>query len=171
MTKCMASPLTRMEIRSLARFIRKLDGSENELYFDIVKFIDVKLPKLIPEFSLLVEGQEILGECHGLTFPDRNEIHIRTDVYERACEGSGRDRLTMAHELFHLLQHEKKNISYARMSSNGVVETWKDPEWQANAFGGELLIPAHLVGGMEVEEVAYKCKVSYKAASYQLTKV
>ncbi len=171
MTKCMALPLSRKEIRESARFIRQLDGTEDELYFDIVRFLDVKLPRLIPEFSLIIEEKDVLGECHGLTYPDKNEIHIRNDVYENAANGNGRDRLTMAHELFHFLQHEKKNISYARVSPQGTIEVYRDPEWQADAFGGELLIPAHLVGYMSAEEVAAKCKVSYKAAKYQLSKI
>lgn len=171
MTKCIAAPLSRRQIRELAKFIRKLDNSEKEIYFDIVGFLEKKLPKLLPDFSLVVESEEILGECHGLTYPDRNEIHIREDVYNRAADGSGRDRLTMAHELFHLLQHERQNISYARIDSNGDIEAFRDPEWQANAFGGELLMPADLIRHMKAEEIVYKCRVSYKAACYQLGRV
>lgn len=171
MTKCMAAPLSRQQVRSIARFIRKLDGTENDLYFDIVRFIENKLPKLIPSFSLIVEEKSVLGECHGLTYPDRDEIHIREDVYERALEGIGRDRLTMAHELFHLLQHEKQNISYARINSKREIEAFRDPEWQADAFGGELLVPAHLIHNMTAKKIANKCKVSLEAATYQLSKL
>lgn len=170
MTKCMAAPLSRQQIINTALVVRTLDGTINELYFDIVRFLEIKLPKFIPNFNLIIEEKSKLGECHGLTYPDRNEIHIREDVYERALIGSGRDRLTMAHELFHLLQHEKQNISYARIEPEKDIEAFRDPEWQADAFGGELLIPAHLIHNMTAEEIVEKCKVSYKAASYQLGK-
>lgn len=170
MTKCIAAPLSRQQIRNVAMVIRKLDGTDNKLYFDIVRFMEIKLPRLIPSFTLIIEERSALGECHGLTYPDRNEIHIREDVYERALTGSGRDRLTMAHELFHLLQHEKNNISYARIKSESDIEPFRDPEWQADAFGGELLMPAHLIYNMSADEIADKCKVSHKAASYQLSK-
>lgn len=171
MAQCVASPLSREQIRNIARFIRKIAGEENKLYFDIVRFLDITLPKIDPEFSLIIEGIEKLGDCHGLTYPDRNEIHIREDVYNRALDGSGRDRLTMAHELFHLLQHEKSNISYARTSGAQKIVAFRDPEWQADAFGGELLIPAHLARGMEVDEIVSKCGVSYKAAYCQISKM
>lgn len=46
-----------------------------------------------------------MGAKHGETIPSENRIRIREDVYERACNGYGRDRLTMAHELGHLLLH------------------------------------------------------------------
>ena len=75
----------------------------------------------------------------------------------------------MAHELFHLLQHEKSNISYAR-TENGNIPLYRDPEWQAEAFGGELLVPHHLIHGMEVEDIIKKCGVSSKAAKCQLEK-
>lgn len=168
MTECIAQPLSRRTIRRMAYFIRQIAGQENDLYFDIVKFLDVILPKIDPEFNLIIEEQSVLGECHGLTYPDRNEIHIRSDVYERACNGSGRDRLTMAHELFHLLQHEKENISYARKIDGVRIQTFRDPEWQATAFGGELLVPWHLTKDMSAGEISVKCGVSLAAANTQI---
>lgn len=103
MVQCIAEPLSRRNIRDFAMAVRFLVGKQNTPYFDIVRFLDVELPKFDPEFSLVVEDKDMLGECHGLTYPDRDEMHIRSDVYIRANNGNGRDRLTMAHELFHLL--------------------------------------------------------------------
>ncbi len=171
MTKCIAEPLSRMQIAGMAKLIRKVSGEENTPFFDIVRFLDVVLPKIDPGFSFIVDEKSTLGECHGITYPDRNEIHIREDVYERACEGRGRDRLTLAHELFHLLQHTKENISYARIGENSDSPTYMDPEWQADAFGGELLIPSYLVKGMSADEIVEKCQVSRKAAYCQLRKM
>ena len=122
MTKCIAEPISRLDIRRMADKIRIIDGCYNTLYFDIVKFLEVKLPKIDENFTFRVLTKEEMGECHGLTYPDRNEIQIREDVYERACNDSGRDRLTMAHELFHLLQHEKTNISFARIGNGRKLE-------------------------------------------------
>lgn len=171
MTQCLAAPVSREQIRKMAWIVRKASGEENRLYFDIVRFLDVVLPKIDPEFSLIIEEKEKLGECHGLTYPDRNEIHIREDVYDRALDGSGRDRLTMAHELFHLLQHEKRNISYARAEGGQRVAAFRNPEWQADAFGGEFLIPSYLARGLSADEIVDNCGVSYSAAWYQISKM
>lgn len=168
MTRCIAEPLSRRDIREMAYLVRRVARKENDLYFDIVYFLENTLPKIDPDFALIVDEKEKMGECHGLTYPEKNEIHIRTDVYERACNGSGRDRLTMAHELFHLLQHDKENISYARMPDGVEVQAFRDPEWQANAFGGELLVPWHLTQGMNVNEITRKCGVSTAAAKVQI---
>ncbi len=170
MTQCIAEPLSRKDIRNMARKIRILEGSYKKYFFDIVHFLEITLPKLDENFTFYVRTKEEMGECHGLTYPDRNEIQIREDIYERACNGSGRDRLTMAHELFHLLQHERENISFARTDRSRSIETFRDPEWQADAFGGELLVPHYLIGGMNAEEVSSKCGVSLAAARFQLEK-
>ena len=170
MTRSIAQPLSRRTIRKMAYFIRRVAHQENDIFFDIVKFLEIILPKIDPGFTFIVEEPAILGECHGLTFPDRNEIHIRSDVYDRACNGNGRDRLTMAHELFHLLQHGRENISYARVENEFAIETFRDPEWQAMAFGGELLVPWHLTQGMDEREISEKCGVSLEAARMQIRK-
>ncbi|MGN1154661.1 MAG: ImmA/IrrE family metallo-endopeptidase [Agathobacter sp.] len=170
MNNCIAEPLARRDIRTMAKKIRLIEGCSERLYFDVMHFLEITLPKIDENFTFRVRPLSEMGDCHGLTYPDKNEIHIREDVYERACNGVGRDRLTMAHELFHLLQHEKENISFARIGDFGKIPTYMDPEWQATAFGGELLIPHDLVKGMSAEEVASKCKVSLQAAKYQLTK-
>ena len=41
------------------------------------------------------------------------------------------------------------------------------PEWQANAFAGELMAPKELVMGMWPDEIAEKCGMSLKAAEIQ----
>ena len=76
----LANPTSRQDIRDDAEFIRKIQKPDNELYFDIVKFLEHTLPKLIPKFTFSVKEVEEMGDCHGLTFPDRNEIVIRSDV-------------------------------------------------------------------------------------------
>lgn len=164
---CIAEPLSRKDIRKISEYIRILDGSANRLYFDIVGFVEKKWPRIDPEFSFNVKSMQEMGDFHGLTYPDRNEINIREDVYERACNDSGRDRLTIAHEFFHLLQHGRENISLAR-TGNEKIPLYRNPEWQADAFGGELLIPKRLISGMSENQVIEACRVSSKAAKCQM---
>ncbi|MCI9600546.1 MAG: ImmA/IrrE family metallo-endopeptidase [Lachnospiraceae bacterium] len=161
--------MSRKKLALYARAVRKLAGQEYDLCFDITKFVDITLPKLDPGFSLQICDKSEMGECHGLTYPDRNEMKLREDVYLRALMGNGRDRLTISHELFHLLQHTKENISYAR--SGAKIPIYRSPEWQADAFGGELLVPRYLVKGMSLDDIVRKCMVSYSAARCQLNKM
>lgn len=50
MARCIAEPLSRKDIRKTAELIRKIDGSENDMFFDIVRFFGNKLPKYRLEF-------------------------------------------------------------------------------------------------------------------------
>ena len=59
--------------------------------------------------------------------------------------------------------HFPERVTFAR----GTVPAYMNPEWQANAFAGELMAPYDLVKGMRIEEIAEKCGMSITAASIQ----
>lgn len=165
-----AVPMSRKEIRNIALLVRKIQDLNTTLYFDIMGFLEHTLPRVLPGFTLSVGTKEEMGDCHGLTFPDKNEIMLREDVYYGAHAGNGRDRLTAAHELFHFLVHSKENVAFARMG-NGKVPLYMDPEWQADAFGGELLMPYDLTYNLTIEQIMELCGVSRSAARCQYNKM
>jgi len=109
-----------------------------------------------------------MGSKHGETYPTKNLIRIREDIYLRAAAGEGRDRLTIAHEVGHLFMHEDDCIAFYRLAPTEKLKPFEDPEWQANAFGGELLASSYLIKGMSALEVSKKCGVSISAAEIQL---
>ncbi|MCU7932791.1 MAG: ImmA/IrrE family metallo-endopeptidase [Candidatus Thiodiazotropha sp. (ex Codakia rugifera)] len=162
-------PLSRVQIRKMARKIRALS---NELLgsqcvcFDVVKFLDVGLVRVIPEFKLEILTTAELGRAHGMTYPDHHTIQVREDVYEAAYNGQGRDRLTLAHELGHYVLHA--GIGLARTPADENVKPYRQSEWQANAFGGELLVSADYVGQCaSLFEVASRFGVTNDAAKVQ----
>src|SRR5438046_857841 len=134
-------PLSRRNIREYADRIRQ-QLAIKEPYFPIVEVVELVLPRVIPGFLLDIceepEVTERFGRgCHGMTFPDERVMHIREDIYERARGGEGRDRLTLAHELAHLLLHS--GLRFARRAPAG-SKAFVQSEWQANCFAGELLV-------------------------------
>jgi len=135
-------------------------------YFPIVEFLDVVLPAANDEFVLDVLPMETMGDVHGMTYPDRNLIQIREDVYLGAKRGIGRDRMTMAHELGHYVLHA--GLGLARAIPAEKVAAYRSSEWQANAFAGELLISAnHISVCRNASEAKLKFGVSAQAAEYQ----
>ncbi|MDQ1236709.1 Zn-dependent peptidase ImmA (M78 family) [Paenibacillus sp. SORGH_AS306] len=169
MSEYEASPLSRADIRDFANDIRKFCKCENVPYFPIVQFLEFVMPSLDPEFTWVPVSKQEMGSKHGLAYPNNKLIKIREDVYEGALQGKGRDRLTIAHEVGHYFMHKQGNIYFAR--SMGVAEklpAYRDPEWQANAFAGELLAPAHIIKGKNIFEVANLCGISQQAARRQL---
>ena len=163
-----AHPISRADIRCYVYMLKKNVGLEKELYFPILHFAENVLPVLIPDYQFQVVPMYEMGVKHGETYPSKNLIRIREDVYERAAAGQGRDRLTVAHEIGHLFLHEDDAIALCRLDPNVKLVTYEDPEWQADAFGGELLASSYLIKRMSAYEVQIKCGVSAAAARCQL---
>lgn len=161
------APLRRKDIRVFANRVREVFGIRQP-YFQIVEFLDVVLPQIIPDFTLEVLPSDEMGNHHGLTIPDDEVIKIREDVYIGANKGSGRDRMTMAHELGHLLLHKKVQVGLARAQPGLSHQPYRNSEWQAKSFAGELLISSdHLKGCTHPAELELKFGVSAPAAEYQ----
>ncbi len=145
-----ARPLSRRDIRALATRVRAASGYAERPYIDVEEMLDFILPKLMPEFGYGVLPSRETGNNHGLADPDRAFIWLRDDVYDRACQGKGRDRLTIVHEVGHVLLHTS-DIVLRR--GDDQPEPFRDPEWQANCFAGELLMAHTLVRQLSVGSV------------------
>ncbi len=126
------------------------------------------MPKIDQDFNFEVWSEARMKGNHGLTVTTEKTIILREDVYERALAGHGRDRMTAAHELGHYILHSNVDITFARADTN--LKTYECSEWQANCFGGEILVPYHrkeLLVGKSVQEIADLCGVSLEAATIQ----
>lgn len=162
-----AKPLKRVDIRSLSNALRNMIDMSNTPFFPIVHFAELVIPQLDKNYCFAVKDIREMGENHGLTEREGDivTISIRSDIYDRAYAGEGRDRGTVAHEVGHYFLHARSTLL---QKHSGKLLTYEDPEWQAKCFQGELLIPRHLVAGLSAEEVAKVCGVSVEAAAYQL---
>lgn len=161
-------PLSRKEIQCRADMVRSLVGLNQRPYFDIVSFLENIVPVLDPEFHIKIVDDMELGENHAIAFPDRNLIVIKNGVYIGAINGSGRDRLTLAHEFGHIILHANVPIAYAQNRSGRKLRLYEDSEWQANVFAGQLLAPTYLIQSYNVQEIMNIFKVSHAAAETQL---
>ena len=148
-----ADPVSREDIRRYVRHLKREVGLEYELYFPILHFVENVIPLLIPDFQFEVVPVSEMGGKHGETYPSKNIMRIREDVYLRAAAGEGRDRLTIAHEVGHLFLHEDDYIALCRLAPGEKLKSFEDPEWQADAFGGEFLASSYLIKGMTEREV------------------
>ena len=96
-------PLSIYQIRKFCKRLKTLLNIPFDDYVEIVKIFEHTLTRVGVEFEIATIDE--MGTKHGETIPQENKVRIREDVYERACVGYGRDRLTIAHELGHLLLH------------------------------------------------------------------
>jgi hypothetical protein len=161
-----AVPRSRKDIRRWAEVVRSLSGNGREPRFDIVRFVELRLPLLDEEAAFAVTDDLGPG-IHACTDIRARCIMIRPEIYERAVAGHGRDRMTLAHEVGHLLLHTE--VQLARRIGAAPIEAFRDPEWQAKAFAGELMVPRSLYPtGKHPAEVATLLGVSVDAVSTQL---
>lgn len=168
-----APPLSRNDIRSFTNSIRYKLGVDNQLRFPICEFLEL-LPDMLNDsnfYYMILSDNDLPDNIHAFYTLEENVIYIKESVYNGACADNGRDRMTIAHEIGHALLIKTKGLQLHRDFTNTGTSVCMDPEWQAKCFGGELLIPAHLIKGMEPAEIAEKCKVSLNAATYQLSRI
>lgn len=167
MSNYMVEAKSRADLRNLALEFRKLLQLENVLYFPIVELLDV-MAEFFKGFSYeIVEDDVFTDNIHADTDITTGHIRIKESVYEGACNGEGRDRMTIAHEIGHFFTICICGFRLTRNFTHTETITFRDPEWQAKCFAGELMVPAHLVRGMGTHETAKRCGVSYDAARVQ----
>ena len=139
-------------------------GEADQLH---VELLDV-MTELFDDFNYeVVEDKVLSKKVHADTDIRTGHIRIKESVYEGACNGEGRDRMTIAHEIGHYFTLCFCGFRLERNFSGGKIPAFRDPEWQAKCFAGELMVPAHRVKGMDAYEIADQCGVSYDAACVQ----
>jgi Zn-dependent peptidase ImmA (M78 family) len=135
--------------------------------FLIVKFLE-EFHQIDERFAFeILSADEISAGLHAQTIPSQYKIQIREDVYDNAVMGEGRDRMTIAHEFGHYFLHQGLESSFMQADDAYEIKPYEDPEWQAKAFAGELLIPYTEREKLSVDEIVEIFKVSEDVASYQ----
>ena len=108
---------------------------------------------------------EDMESTYAETIPSLKIFRVRESVYENAINGSYRERFNIAHEIGHIFLHDDITVSFAR--NEKTIPAYKDPEWQANTFAAELLVPPDQISGMTADEISKKYGVSKKVAQIQ----
>lgn len=165
------SPRSKESIRATAH--RLLDAfSFGGLKVPILHLLEVWMPDFDESYSFeVLDSSEMIQRfgqnAEGITCHKENMIALRTDVYDRAIKGVGRDRFTAAHELGHYLLHAKEGQAMMRQS-NVETKAYCDSEWQANQFARELMVDVRHVGRFpSMDAIASHFGVSYQVAQIQ----
>lgn len=168
MSEYIVEAKSRKDLRNLAMILRKHLGLENQLWIPVVELLDI-LVEILDGFSYeIVPDHSLPPGTHAETDIRTGHITIKESIYERACDGEGRDRMTIAHEIGHFFMLCFYGFKLQRNFTKREVKHFNDPEWQAKCFAGEFLVPYHLTAEMSAAEIAEACGVSYDAAEYQL---
>lgn len=145
-------------IEQVASGLRKMLGLNSLDRFDALKFFDEVIPEMtvecqagtIPLCEALDEFKEE-GRTKWDSTAKRIEIALTGKTYSMLQEDHPRARYTVAHEAGHACLHADQVIRMGDMSISSHLalhrnrtphEAFQDTEWQANAFGSALLMPA-----------------------------
>lgn len=113
-------------------------------------------------------------------------IEITSECYD-SLDVPGRPRFTVGHELGHVVIHSSQFpslITSLQRTQKAKIETYENPEWQADHFSGALLMPLSTIFPLFsrlrdaeydsdeiVEEIANEYLVSYSAAIARIKKI
>lgn len=186
-------PRSYQEIESIAASWRKQLDYDLFSRFDALDFFDNKLGDLkLSGPHGLVDVVEHIGHCsqEGLTRwdaeHDRLEVVLSQETHDSLRDDGVRARFTTCHEFGHAVLHTGELIKLAGMPlvSKAALHRQReypkyfDSEWQANAFGAALLMPASGVrvlaakhGYLSDDLIADHFHVSLEAAKYRIDSI
>jgi len=135
-------PLSIKAIRAFADQVRSVFVEDDQIEFPIMDVLEFRLSSIFDGFYVDVRDAAQMGDLEGLMLAGENGIALREDVYSGAWTGNRRDRFTVCHELGHFLMHRSVTMARVRDDADKI---FCDSEWQADTFGGTLLMsPRHL---------------------------
>jgi len=178
-------------IERLAMGLREMLSLHTMDRFDALKFFDETVPEMTIECRAgTIHLCEAIDDCpqEGHTRWDREsnllEVSLSGQTYARLREGHPRARYTVAHEAGHACLHTDQIIRLGGMDVNSQValhrerirhDACQDTEWQANAFGSALLMPAEGVerlfnrlGRVSAHALTETFAVSLECATYRI---
>lgn len=174
MTIFSADPMSKVDIRRIAEQLRSVLGLGVQDPFPMIKFYELILPRLDPDFNYRVVDEGALSGAYAKTYPLTREIILEDRVYYGILEGNevGIHMFTAAHELGHYFLHTQERLSLNRNKGQHKPPAFADPEWQADEFAGNLLVPAEAITpGITAKEIAERYKVSKAMARVRIERV
>jgi len=156
---------SRKNIRRVSDRLRIALGLRDP-YIDIERLLEHRLDEMGLVYDI-ADHQELSGN-EAVTVPERNEIIIRSDVYQALRRGEHRARFTVVHEIGHWFLHH--GVGLASNPTAGRHQFFEDSEWQADCFAAEFLMPAGIVarGFFTGNAVSQEFGVSLEAAIIRL---
>ncbi|MGD0735206.1 MAG: ImmA/IrrE family metallo-endopeptidase [Terracidiphilus sp.] len=178
-------------IEEIAQDLRTMLGLGPLDRFDGLSFFENVVPEMTIECGAgsiplceAIDDFEEEGRTKWDSSAARIEIALSERTYSKLREGHPRAQYTVAHEAGHACLHTEQVIRLGDMSissqvalhrSRSLHDACQDTEWQANAFGSAILMPAKGVeklfgrlGRGSAHALTETFGVSLEAATYRI---
>lgn len=168
-------PITRRDIRNIAKWFKKINGAQDDLCFDVVSAFErfpVFFPNVITE--VVSDNDNQFDRLSPATcIPDmmgNYKILIRESVYTDAYNERGGPRSHIVHEMAHaILCMLGYTPLFERSFRNREIRPcYRSMEWQAKALAGEIMVPYEKTIGMTYLQIQKACKVSKECAQARI---
>lgn len=171
--------LSRMQIREISKFVRKLLKIKT-VKFPVLKALEMLIDKFPNNlyYRILPDDEFEVNVMAELVLEENNVyyIKIRQTVYEKAVKGDRASLGFICHEMCHfilihifdagpVLYKGENGLTYARTLNDKELPRYKSMEWQAMALCGEIMIPYE-----KCKNYSFKQIVSITESSNEQTK-
>ena len=152
------NPLSVKDIRNIASSIREQYGIAKDQAFPILEILKQLFYDNFLSIQLLADDDSYLDKNTPAVYnANDNFIYLKESVIQEVESGNYRSNFTLAHEFFHYLQHQVLGFTFEEVEDR---KTYEDPEWQANCFAGELLLPDEFLDNEDNDYLALHFQVS-----------
>ena len=152
------NPLSVKDIKTIAEKVREGYKIKNGDCFPILEYINHLFDNGIIGIMILENNDPYLDKNTPAVYNAMdNFIYLKESVIDEIECGNYRSNFTLAHELFHYLQHQVLEFDFEEVETR---KTYEDPEWQANCFAGELLLPDEFLDNEDNDFLASHFQVS-----------
>jgi len=170
-------------IAGLALEWRKHEGNYNSPSFDILAFLQHRLPnwiivkaiEIIPTQSI-EDGLEALVSFtreHKYGY-QRADLQLKLWIIEEAKHNGEKARFIIAHEIGHLILHDCDSQPFSPSIDKKLqfLQNEESAEWQANKFADSFLVPRHVAASFnDASELAQYCHVELECAKRRIDEI
>lgn len=163
-------PRSAKDIAAIALAWRDALGVADTWSPNVIELLEIEVPKLIPEFALVVRPDDQMADAEAYTEFNPPHIAICGSVYRLAQREDGRSRMTFAHELGHLVMHPGAvKLRSSSAMPDRQIKYFESAEWQAKKFAALFLVPDHIAIQFDsADQLAAACHISQQAAQYRI---
>lgn len=147
------NPLKIVEIENIANKVRRKFGVSLDSSFPILEVLERLHYSGLLTIQYLEDDDPLFEEDTPAKYNHaENYIYVKESVLEELENHEYRANFTLAHELFHYFQCQVLGFKFEEIEKCCCFE---NPEWQANEFAAQLLIPTkYIVGDCNTKLIA-----------------
>lgn len=146
-------PRSRKQIEAIASAVRSLLGVSRSGRIALQPILEFALDDIVDEAFFRIVDDAELGGAEAMTDGREPVITLSASTYMKLEKGDYRARMTVAHEIGHLILHSGQIVFHFEEPIN---DNRFDPEWQADQFAAALLMPREAFAKMTTVHQAMK---------------